>query len=695
MKVKLVLVSLVSISSALVACNSGSSSAPATNYGEVVSTLKQKLVFSQQPLIILEDIPIVATEHGSSPIYKTMLSAGKFGESTDAGIEFGNAIYAYESANIINTKADFAYDVKAIDKYLIDEHANIANAYAIKYKTPGQNHDTDPTQIERTVSGLIILPKTQNIRGVVLYYHPTVFAKNQVPSCLALSSTAPDYCNQAADPADKIGFATFANLASIYASRGFAVVAPDYLGMGADWDNVHPYVAYPEANVLSGFNMFPALRQLLAKENIANDKTLPLMITGYSEGGGYALKASQMAQGDSANLLKDNHLELKITTPQEGAYSVKDQINFAFADLNDGVFNCSNKPDGSKFVCGESSAISVTSGLNLNDDVAQMNNWKIVSSMYAATAKSYLTSYVLAASMYYSFNNLSSAYNFAMNSQFWQAIPIVGTPNSDSLYNLFSPKGYQYTDKQIRDSLFAHIMSLKDDKNELNYNNPTPYNLTFYAQGSKDNANVELASFAPNPLHLPKSAYGQNNQGTIYINKGIETNPLFIDLIDKASTYNWTTNSPINFINMRYDSAVTVINVEQAYSCMKYGKSFAGDKNTVASGADCTTKASASNLIERTTINNGQLVNDLLLLNSIAMTQRNMFSGNAVSHYWSAPEIRSLSKEVNSALKTKGLGFPMDHSDMFVLGNIAALCTFENMLATNSNNSKCPDLTQK
>jgi hypothetical protein len=33
---------------------------------------------------------------------------------------------------------------------------------------------------------------------------------------------------------------------------------------------------------------------------------------------------------------------------------------------------------------------------------------------------------------------------------------------------------------------------------------------------------------------------------------------------------------------------------------------------------------------------------------------------------------------------------PFDHGDMFVLGNIIALCNFENMLESNKISSMCP-----
>ncbi|MDD3266882.1 MAG: hypothetical protein PHC75_06885 [Burkholderiales bacterium] len=452
MKFKQVLALSVVAGSSLsvIACNSGGhESLPETNYGGVVSMESQDLkLLPGTGGAIGTTIPIFS----QSPLYAQMLNTGKYGESIGEGANYGKPIYAYESANIANTLED--YNVNVTSSGLPARAISQAvNAYAIKYKAPGQNSQTNPAQIERTASGIIIVPRGTAIRGVVLYYHPTAFGKNQVPSCIMFSSTQPSYCAQPSP--DPVGFATLANLASIYASRGFAVVAPDYIGMGADWNNVHPYVAYPENNALSGFYMFPALRQLLAKTNPnQSESNLPLMITGYSEGGGYALKASQMAQGSSANLLANNKLTLKITTPQEGAYALQDQMNFDFADMNDALFNCSHAPIGSNYVCGESSPVSFESNntiANVSHVAGQMNNWRIVSAPYASGLKVNLNAYVLIASMYYSFNNLTSAYNFAMNPEFWQNIPIANTVVN--LLDLFSGNAIKYTGGEISAAL--------------------------------------------------------------------------------------------------------------------------------------------------------------------------------------------------------------------------------------------------
>lgn len=672
MKFKQVLALSVVAGSSLsvIACNGGHQSLPETNYGGVVNVESQDLKGISPALGTT--IPIFL-----SPLYAQMLNTGKYGESIGTG---GQAVYAYEKANIANTLEDYNVAVETSDPsgLVAKAKAQYVSAYSVQYYAPGQNSQKDPAQIQRTASGIVIVPRGTAIRGVVLYFHPTVFGKNQVPSCIMVSSTQPSYCTQPSS--DPTGFGTLANLASVYASRGFAVVAPDYIGMGADWNNVHPYVAYPENNVLSGFYMFPALRQILAKTNPSqSESNLPLMITGYSEGGGYALKASQMAQGDSASLLANNKLTLKITTPQEGAYALQDQMNFDFVDMNDALFNCSHAPVGSNYVCGESSPVSFENDgtvANVSHVAGQMNNWRIVNAPYAAGTKVNLNAYVLIASMYYSFNNLTSAYNFAMNPEFWQNIPIANTVVN--LLDLFSGNAIKYTGAQIDGAVLANSMNIVNPNNGLQYDVRESYTL------SVNDGGTSLMN-----ITLPKSdaiGYGQNNAGSIYMNLGIKTSPQFNTLIDSASTFNWKSNSPINFVHMDYDSAVTVLNTYQAYSCMKYGKSFVGNETLASSSSACTT-ASSGSMIESTSIHNAPMTNEVSLWIVDGASAFDS-SSTALTRYWTSADQYLGSVPYIAAMA----GLPFDHGDMFVLGNIISMCTFENMLANGTNSGVCPTL---
>ena len=179
-------------------------------------------------------------------LYPVMLQTGDFGRIVGNSFAVESA---FESANIINSATTFNFNPLALIRNPSYFKAGSVSAYAIEYKTPGQNATTNTNQISRTASGLIIVPNGVTPRGVVVYFHPTTWGKNQVPSCLGplasgnVSSNIPSYCNVTA--LDSTGAGTFAMLSAVYAARGFVVIAPDYVGQGLDYDNVHPYVSIP------------------------------------------------------------------------------------------------------------------------------------------------------------------------------------------------------------------------------------------------------------------------------------------------------------------------------------------------------------------------------------------------------------------------------------------------------------------
>ena len=162
--------SVLAVSSALVlnACGGGGAAGPTQNagYGDVVS-------ISQQNLGVYASMKV---------LYPVMLQTGNFGiiKGTSFSVES-----AFESANIINSATTFNFNpVAPVTTNPGYFKAASVSAFAVEYKTPGQNATTNTSQISRTGSGLIIVPNGVAPRGVVVYFHPTTWGKNQVPSCL-------------------------------------------------------------------------------------------------------------------------------------------------------------------------------------------------------------------------------------------------------------------------------------------------------------------------------------------------------------------------------------------------------------------------------------------------------------------------------------------------------------------------------
>jgi hypothetical protein len=140
-----------------------------------------------------------------------------------------------------------------------------------------------------TVSGGIVIPNLPpaSLKGMVLYFHGTTVLRTNVPSNF-LTST-----NEANANTDGI------LLAAVLASQGYVVVMPDYIGLGDDTSHPHPYVLYPQQNAQSGLAMVKAARSYLATA-YGITRSLPLHITGYSEGGAYALEAAHLMQNNPA-----------------------------------------------------------------------------------------------------------------------------------------------------------------------------------------------------------------------------------------------------------------------------------------------------------------------------------------------------------------------------------------------------------
>lgn len=125
-----------------------------------------------------------------------------------------------------------------------------------------------------TVSGGLLMPlgldKTK-LKGVVVYFHGTTFNKSQVGSNFSSLEVQ--------------------LVAQVFASQGYAVVVPDYVGQGVDWQNVHPYVLYPRVSVKTAVDMLSAVKPLLVQQYgfTRGDPQMKVFSTGYSEGGSYGL----------------------------------------------------------------------------------------------------------------------------------------------------------------------------------------------------------------------------------------------------------------------------------------------------------------------------------------------------------------------------------------------------------------------
>lgn len=129
----------------------------------------------------------------------------------------------------------------------------------------------------RILSGLLAVPAGGPIKGFVVEFHGTIADRAFSPS---------RYAGGVVDPKSKDPQPTHPEAEAValaFATGGYAVAMPDYLGLGDD-PGVHPY-PLAEVNARSGIDMVSALR------GTRSDLAGPLFVTGYSEGGAVAMWA--------------------------------------------------------------------------------------------------------------------------------------------------------------------------------------------------------------------------------------------------------------------------------------------------------------------------------------------------------------------------------------------------------------------
>ena len=158
--------------------------------------------------------------------------------------------------------------------------------YKMTYNTMGSDGLSD------VASGVIVIPDNDaNDFPLVIYHHGTSASRDEVPSSLNLDYEA---------------------YAAIGAS-GFAVIAPDYLGMGES-RGFHPYV-HRETQARASIDMLRAFHEWIENADYAvNDK---LFLTGYSQGGHASMSTHQELE-----LNYTDEFTVTAATHLSGPYSV-------------------------------------------------------------------------------------------------------------------------------------------------------------------------------------------------------------------------------------------------------------------------------------------------------------------------------------------------------------------------------------
>ncbi|PKQ04334.1 MAG: hypothetical protein CVT72_12640 [Alphaproteobacteria bacterium HGW-Alphaproteobacteria-11] len=127
---------------------------------------------------------------------------------------------------------------------------------------------------EIAVSGLLALPRGTAARHLASFQHGTSTSRDRVPSAL-----------------DGTGVAA----AILFAGNGYALIAPDYIGLGVS-DEIHPYLVAEDAG-RAVIDMIAAARRI---DGVPGG---PVFLSGFSQGGQASLAALRLLEENGAAVL--------------------------------------------------------------------------------------------------------------------------------------------------------------------------------------------------------------------------------------------------------------------------------------------------------------------------------------------------------------------------------------------------------
>jgi dipeptidyl aminopeptidase/acylaminoacyl peptidase len=162
------------------------------------------------------------------------------------------------------------------------------SSYRLVYKTTFKGQDI-------LASGLILLPKNLKAKSpLISIQHGTTFSHDGVPSEGAYTGM------------------------ELFASAGYIVLMPDYLGYGESEQIFHPYYDR-QHSALAVIDMIKAAKSYLTREAIPFNEQL--FLAGYSEGGYVTLAAAREIDTN-----KTHHLSITAVAAGAGGYDLVEML---------------------------------------------------------------------------------------------------------------------------------------------------------------------------------------------------------------------------------------------------------------------------------------------------------------------------------------------------------------------------------
>lgn len=171
------------------------------------------------------------------------------------------------------------------------------------------------------LTGLVAVPVGGAPKGLVVYCHGTTVDRGRSPSKYKGKGEAPETVEAIA----------------AFAGGGYAVVLPDYLGLG-DHKGAHPY-PFAKINAASGRDIISAARSFAKQKNYTIGREL--FITGYSEGGAVAMALTQLLQSYVVPIVQtpvNPDYQVTKSAPLSGPYDLSGVTrNFILTETNEQV----------------------------------------------------------------------------------------------------------------------------------------------------------------------------------------------------------------------------------------------------------------------------------------------------------------------------------------------------------------------
>jgi len=237
-----------------------------------------------------------------------------FAESTTAqnnklpvGINAGNFVSATRSGTM--TVAQINQQIQKKFGTSVSPATEALDLYKVSYRS------RDEKNRAVVLTGLVVLPRGGAPNGLVIFNHGTLVNSALAPSRFTGKTNASE--------------AELATLA--FASGGYAVAMPDYLGLG-DHQGAHPY-PLGAANSLSAVDIIAPARTVAMRQN--TEVGSRLFVSGYSEGGATAMwtvrdleRKSGAGYDVTAAALASGSYDLSDTTRKWLIASPTDQAEF-------------------------------------------------------------------------------------------------------------------------------------------------------------------------------------------------------------------------------------------------------------------------------------------------------------------------------------------------------------------------------